>query len=163
MVVLDPTQRGSRPVDYGCRNCDGSTYSYVTGIYYSSMAARDHAERSIVDAKQAKIEFASNVARLEKLSYDIAKRNKEFEEKIILMAETENQKIENQNITFNEQINSGDFNETPITDVNLSGGCSECTGTKSVDPIPQGEKNQGYMKMAGIAAIGIIGLMVVRK
>ena len=73
------------------------------------------------------------------------------------------QQIKDQEITFNEQVNSGDYNETPITDVNLSGGCSECTGTKSVDPIPQGVNNQGYMKMAGIAAIGIIGLMVVRK
>ena len=183
MVVLDPTQRGSRPVDYGCRNCDGSTYSYVTGIYYSSMAARDHAERSIVDAKQAKIEFASNVARLEKLSYDIAKRNKEFEEKIILMAKAENQKIENQNITFKEQTNSGDFNETPITDINLDGGCSECTtGTDLETGMTNDQlEKEGYhkmpdgslmkdsdmekkplnnnMKIAGIAAAGVIGVI----
>ena len=73
------------------------------------------------------------------------------------------QQIKDQEITFNEQVNSGDYNETPITDVNLSGGCSECTGTKSVDPIPQGVNNQGYMKMAGIAAIGIIGFMALKK
>ena len=73
------------------------------------------------------------------------------------------QQIKDQEITFNEQVNSGDFNETPITDVNLSSGCSECTGTKSVDPIPQGVNNQGYMKMAGIAAIGIIGFMALKK
>jgi hypothetical protein len=71
--------------------------------------------------------------------------------------------VENQSITFNEQVNSGDFNETPITDVNLSSGCSECTGTKSVDPIPEKQLNEGYMKMAGIAALGIIGLMVLKK
>ena len=68
-----------------------------------------------------------------------------------------------QSITFSEQVNSGDFNETPITDVNLSSGCSECTETNSVDPIPEGVINQGYMKMAGIAAIGLIGLLVLKK
>ena len=71
--------------------------------------------------------------------------------------------VENQTVTFNEQTNSGDFNETPITDVNLSGGCSECTGIKSVDPIPEKQLKEGYMKMAGIAALGIIGLMVLKK
>ena len=32
----------------------------------------------------------------------------------------------NQSITFNEQKNSGDFNETPITDINFIDGCSGC-------------------------------------
>tara|TARA_R110000744_G_scaffold31902_1_gene74853 strand:+ start:175 stop:789 length:615 start_codon:yes stop_codon:yes gene_type:complete len=101
------------------------------------------------------------------------------------------QEIKNQQITFNEQTNSGDFNETPITDVNLSSGCSECTGTEiRYDPIevssmPPSYSSQGYhkmpdgslmkdsdmekkplnnnMKFAGIAAIGLIGLMVLKK
>jgi hypothetical protein len=68
-----------------------------------------------------------------------------------------------QSVTFGEQTNSGDFNETPITDINLNGGCSECTGTKSVDPIPEGEKVNGYLKMAGIATFGIIGLLLYSK
>ena len=87
--------------------------------------------------------------------------------------------VEDQQITFNEQTNSGDYNETPITDVNLSSGCSECTGTEiSSDPIekegyhkmPDGsmmkdsdmekEPLNNNMKMAGIAGIGIIGLLL---
>ena len=101
------------------------------------------------------------------------------------------QQIKDQEITFNEQINSGDFNETPITDVNLNGGCSECTGIEiKYDPIkvssmPPSYQSQGYhkmpdgslmkdsemekgnnMKIVGIAAagvIGVIGLMVLKK
>ena len=87
--------------------------------------------------------------------------------------------IQNQSITFNEQTNSGDYNETPITDVNLSSGCSGCTGTEiSPDPIlrkgyhtmPDGSlmKDSDMEKeplkvtagMAGIAGIGIIGLLL---
>ena len=62
-----------------------------------------------------------------------------------------------QEITFNEQTNSGDFNETPITDVNVNSGCSECSG------IVEKELSNNNMKFVGIAAIGLIGLMVVRK
>ena len=92
-----------------------------------------------------------------------------------------------QEITFNEQTNSGDFNETPITDVNVNSGCSECTGEIRYDPIevssmPPSYQSQGYhkmpdgslmkdsdmekgnnMKFVGIAAIGLIGLMVLKK
>jgi|TARA_R110000824_G_scaffold45034_1_gene130612 hypothetical protein len=86
--------------------------------------------------------------------------------------------IKNQEITFNEQVNSGDFNETPITDVNLSSGCSECIGEKLTDPIikkgyhtmPDGSlmkdtdmEKGNNMKIVGIAAIGLIGLMVLKK
>ena len=180
--MVAANQRGSRPSDYGCRSCDDSTWSYVTERFYDTQKSRNQAEQDIVNAKQARIDFDANVARLEKLSDDIAKRNKEFEEKIILMAKAENQKIENQNITFNEQTNSGDFNKTPITDINVNGGCSECTGTEtSPDPIltkgyhtmPDGslmkdsdmEKKplNNNMKFAGIAAIGLIGLIVLKK
>tara|TARA_R110002167_G_scaffold350285_1_gene562478 strand:- start:12 stop:644 length:633 start_codon:yes stop_codon:yes gene_type:complete len=92
------------------------------------------------------------------------------------------QQIKDQEITFNEQVNSGDFNETPITDVNFSSGCSECTGTEiSSDPIlrkgyhtmPDGslmkdsdmEKKplNNNMKFAGIAAAGVIGLLLYSK
>ena len=98
------------------------------------------------------------------------------------------QQIKDQEITFNEQTNSGDFNETPITDVNVNSGCSECTGTEiRYDPIevssmPPSYQSQGYhkmpdgslmkdsdmekgnnMKFVGIAAIGIIGLMALNK
>ena len=92
------------------------------------------------------------------------------------------QQIKDQEITFNEQTNSGDFNETPITDVNLFSGCSECTGTEiSPDPIlrkgyhtmPDGslmkdsdmEKKplNNNMKFAGIAAAGVIGLLLYTK
>ena len=72
-----------------------------------------------------------------------------------------------QEITFNEQINSGDFNETPITDINLDGGCSECTTGTDLETgmtNDQLEKEPlNYMKFAGIAAIGIVALLVVRK
>ena len=97
------------------------------------------------------------------------------------------QKIADQEITFNEQTNSGDFNETPITDVNLSSGCSECTGEIRYDPIevssmPPSYQSQGYhkmpdgslmkdsemekgnnMKFVGVAAAGIIGLLLYTK
>jgi hypothetical protein len=89
--------------------------------------------------------------------------------------------IQLQMITFNEQTNSGDFNETPITDVNVNSGCSECTGEKWIDPIirkgyhtmPDGslmkdsdmEKKplNNNMKFVGIAAAGVIGLLLYSK
>ena len=92
------------------------------------------------------------------------------------------QEMKNQNITFNEQINSGDFNETPITDVNLSSGCSECTGTElssmmilkeGYHRMPDGsmmkdidmEKKplNNNMKIAGIIAASVIGLLLYTK
>jgi hypothetical protein len=66
------------------------------------------------------------------------------------------QELENQEITFNEQKNSGDFNETPITEINLDNSCSECTETiKSTDPIEEKQLNENYLKIGGIAAVGI--------
>ena len=99
------------------------------------------------------------------------------------MAEAQRlQKIADQKITFNEQTNSGDHNETPITDVNLNGGCSECTGTEiRYDPIqkegyhtmPDGslmkdsdmEKKplNNNMIIYGVAALGIVTLLVASK
>ena len=66
------------------------------------------------------------------------------------------QEIQNQIITFNEQQNSGDFNETPITEINLNNSCSECTGTiKSTDPIEEKQLTESYLKIGGIAAVGV--------
>ena len=89
------------------------------------------------------------------------------------------QEIKNQQITFNEQTNSGDFNETPITDVNFSSGCSECTGTELSSKIilkegyhtmPDGSlmkdsdmEKGNNMKIVGIAAAGVIGLLLYTK
>ena len=78
------------------------------------------------------------------------------------------QQIKDQEITFNEQKNSGDFNETPITDVNLSSGCSECTEPKHQMPdgsmMKDSDMEKGNnMKFAGIAAAGVIGLLLYTK
>ena len=77
------------------------------------------------------------------------------------------QQIKDQEITFNEQTNSGDFNETPITDVNLSSGCSECTGTDLETGMTEEELGKkplnNNMKFAGIAAAGVIGLLLYSK
>jgi len=63
--------------------------------------------------------------------------------------------VNNQEITFNEHQNDGDFNETPITEINLNSSCSECTGTKFIDPIPEKQLTENYLKIGGIAAVGI--------
>ena len=77
------------------------------------------------------------------------------------------QQIKDQEITFNEQINSGDFNETPITEINLSSGCSECTGTDLETGMTEDELGNkpinNNMKIVGITAIGLIGLLVFTK
>jgi len=116
-------------------------------------------------------------ARLEKIRID---KQKQHDEKIRLekieserLQKIENDKklaeqlllIQNQSVTFNEQVNSGDFNETPITDVNLSGGCSECTtGTDLETGTTNDQLEKEPLKVtsgiAGIAALGIIGLLL---
>ena len=81
------------------------------------------------------------------------------------------QEIKNQQITFNEQTNSGDFNETPITDVNVNSGCSECTepehqmpdGSMMNDSDMEKKPLNNNMKFAGIAAAGVIGLLLYTK
>tara|TARA_R110000824_G_scaffold266210_1_gene455214 strand:+ start:37 stop:522 length:486 start_codon:yes stop_codon:yes gene_type:complete len=83
---------------------------------------------------------------------------REREEQVIRDIETQRlQQIKDQEITFNEQTNSGDFNETPITDISLDSGCSECS-----DPIEK-ELPNNNMKFAGIAGIGVIGLLLYTK
>tara|TARA_R110002051_G_scaffold184838_1_gene254064 strand:- start:113 stop:820 length:708 start_codon:yes stop_codon:yes gene_type:complete len=81
-----------------------------------------------------------------------------IEESQRVIQENENQKlqeIKNQEITFNEQQNDGDFNETPITEINFDNSCSECTGTKFIDPIPEKQLTENYLKIGGIAAVGV--------
>ena len=78
------------------------------------------------------------------------------------------QQIKDQEITFNEQKNSGDFNETPITDVNVNGGCSECTEPQHQMPdgsmMKDSDMEKGNnMKFAGIAAAGVIALLLYTK
>lgn len=88
---------------------------------------------------------------------------KELEEKTRLensrLADIESvrlQEIQNQEITFNEQQNSGDFNETPITEINFNNSCSECTGTEiRYDTIEEKQLTENYLKIGGIAAVGI--------
>ena len=76
------------------------------------------------------------------------------------------QEIQNQEITFNEQQNSGDFNETPITEINPMDSCSGCGVDIHNLPyddwvmpddfydIPNKDK-ENYLKIGGIAAVGI--------
>ena len=89
-----------------------------------------------------------------------------FEKSEIEIAK-ENKRLQ-QNITFNEQVNSGDFNETPITDVNVNSGCSGCT--EPIHQMPDGSmmkdsdmEKGNNMKFAGIAAAGVIGLLLYTK
>ena len=154
---------------------DQATAARVDAVIKSRMAVVD-SER----AAEAKIQL-----QREQTIYDAGVKEAQRLQKV---AEDKRlQEIKNQQITFNEQTNSGDFNETPITDVNLSSGCSECTGEIRYDPIevssmPPSYQSQGYhkmpdgslmkdsdmekgnnMKFVGIAAIGLIGLMVLKK
>tara|TARA_R110002110_G_scaffold399281_1_gene615081 strand:- start:256 stop:699 length:444 start_codon:yes stop_codon:yes gene_type:complete len=87
---------GSRPADYGCRSCDDSTWSYVTERFYSSQIARDQAEQAIVLAKQNKINMAANIAKLEKLTAEINKRNEDLKNEMILKAKLENERKQNE-------------------------------------------------------------------
>ena len=64
------------------------------------------------------------------------------------------QEIENQMITFNEQQNAGDFNETPITEINPMDSCSGCGVDIFAFSREQQEKEK-IMKIGGIAAVGI--------
>jgi hypothetical protein len=154
---------------------DQATAARVDAVIKSRMAVVD-SER----AAEAKIQL-----QREQTIYDAGVKEAQRLQKV---AEDKRiQEIKNQQITFNEQTNSGDFNETPITDVNVNSGCSECTGEIRYDPIevssmPPSYQSQGYhkmpdgslmkdsdmekgnnMKFVGIAAIGLIGLMVLKK
>jgi len=97
---------------------------------------------------------------------DYNRIKKEIDLILLPLKEKEEQEII-QNITFKEQKNSGDFNETPITDVNLSGGCSECTEPEHQMPdgsmMKDSEMKKSNVGVAGIAAFGIIGLLLYSK
>ena len=65
---------GSRPSDYGCRNCDGSTYSYVTGIWYSTVEEKNQVERTRSAARTAQsISVSENTTVMP--SYDAQSQN----------------------------------------------------------------------------------------
>jgi hypothetical protein len=53
---------GSRPSDYGCRNCDGSTYSYMTKIWYQTLEEKNQVERAILAEKQRAKQLAASKA-----------------------------------------------------------------------------------------------------
>tara|TARA_R110000851_G_scaffold38908_1_gene99419 strand:- start:122 stop:949 length:828 start_codon:yes stop_codon:yes gene_type:complete len=121
----------------------------------------------IENARIQQEEFVKN-ARLAKIETTrILKENNDLLREQLFAKQLQSQ-ISDQQITFNEQTNSGDFNETPITDVNLSGGCSECSelehkmpdGSMMKDSDMEKEPLNNNMKMAGIAITGIIGLLL---
>ena len=62
--------------------------------------------------------------------------------------------MQNQIITFNEQQNDGDFNETPITEINPMDSCSGCGVDIHALNREQQEKEK-IMKIGGIAAVGV--------
>jgi hypothetical protein len=64
------------------------------------------------------------------------------------------QEIQNQEITFNEQQNSGDYNETPITEINPMDSCAGCGVDIHALNREQQEKEK-IMKIGGIAAVGV--------
>ena len=164
-------------------------------IDIQSIKQRVSNEKRIAEEKRVKIELDRELKIIEEKRIiegkRIAKEQKRIAEEKIISDQKIAQElilIQNQSITFNEQTNSGDFNETPITDVNVNSGCSECTGTEirsdpiEVSSMPPSYQSQGYhkmpdgslmkdsdmekeplnnnMKMAGIAGIGIIGLLL---
>ena len=113
---------------------------------------------AVVDSERA-AEAAIQLQR-EKTIYDAGVAEAQRLQKV---AENKRlQEIKDQEITFNEQTNSGDFNETPITDVNLDGGCSGC-GVDLQNIIKETQNKENYMKFAGIAAAGVIGLLLYSK
>ena len=115
-------------------------------------------------AEQAKIKADKIQAELDREKAELDREKAIYQAGIVegerlLEIQLENQRlqeIENQMITFNEQQNDGDFNETPITEINLNNSCSECTGTiKSTDPIEEKQLTENYLKIGGIAAVGV--------
>jgi Fe-S cluster biogenesis protein NfuA len=118
-------------------NSSSSSQAKKSAKYYNMIKGKHTEFYKIVNEKESQ--------RLQKVEED--KRLKE---------------IKDQEITFNEQTNSGDFNETPITDVNLDGGCSGC-GVDLQNIIKETQNKENYMKFAGIAAAGVIGLLLYSK
>jgi hypothetical protein len=115
---------------------------------------------AVVDAERA-AEAAIQLQR-EQTIYDAGVKEAQRLQKV---AEDKRlQEIKDQQITFNEQTNSGDFNETPITDINLNNGYHNMPdGSLMKDSDMENKSLNNNMKMAGIAAIGIIALLVVKK
>ena len=79
---------------------------------------------------------------------------KKIEEEKRIRRINELQELENQMITFNEQQNDGDFNETPITEINPMDSCSGCG--VDIHGIQQEMRDkENYLKIGGIAAVGV--------
>ena len=137
----------------------------VGGAANSTELRRKELERSPkYIAEQAKIKADKIQAELDREKAELDREKAIYQAGIVegerlLEIQLENQRlqeIENQMITFNEQQNDGDFNETPITEINLNNSCSECTGTiKSTDPIEEKQLTENYLKIGGIAAVGV--------
>ena len=109
----------------------------------------------IEDEKQRLVDIeTARLAKIENARLIVIEEQEMFNVLNLERIEREKQ-IQNQIITFNEQQNSGDFNDTPITEINLNNSCSECTGTKSSDPIPEKQLTESYLKIGGIAAVGV--------
>ena len=53
---------GSRPSDYGCRNCTGSTYSYMTKIWYATLEEKNQVEQAVLAEKQRAEQLAASKA-----------------------------------------------------------------------------------------------------
>tara|TARA_R110000787_G_scaffold152072_1_gene265873 strand:+ start:210 stop:683 length:474 start_codon:yes stop_codon:yes gene_type:complete len=153
-IVEENIRKINEEKDYLQPQCDSGNFSACSRIEGTLNSAGWVEGRKLAVLKKDKalkdkaLKDKSRIAkietdRLEKIANEIEKERL--------------QEIKNQEITFNEQTNSGDFNETPITDVNLNVGCSECS-----DPVEK-ELPNNNMKFVGIAAIGVIALLVVRK
>ena len=106
---------------------------------------------AVVDAERA-AEAKIQLQREQKI-YDAGVKEAQRLQK--LAEDKRLQEIKNQQITFNEQTNSGDFNETPITEIIIP--------DPIIESIVEEKLVNNNMKFAGIATAGIIALLVVRK
>ena len=85
---------------------------------------------------------------------DIQNKEKEMFNILNLERIEREKQMQNQIITFNEQQNSGDYNETPITEINPMDSCSGCGVDIHALNREQQEKEK-IMKIGGIAAVGV--------
>ena len=127
-------------------------------------------EKRVADSELKRVED-NELKKLELIELKKIQDNMLINLEVVGLSDIESKKlqqIKDQEVTFNEQTNSGDYNETPITDINLNNGCSECTEPKHKMPdgslMKDSDMEKGnYMKFAGIAAAGIIGLLLYSK
>ena len=153
--IADLKRRG-----YGTANIDEWNKWYEDQATAARVDAVIKQRMAVVDSERA-AEAAIQLQR-EQTIYDAGVKEAQRLQKV---AEDKRlQEIKDQQITFNEQTNSGDFNETPITDINLNNGYHNMPdGSLMKDSDMENKSLNNNMKMAGIAAIGIIALLVVKK